>query len=344
VVAHLIARSSRRALEDRLIDALGHVSGAYSLLLSDGEKLIAARDPRGFRPLCIGRIGKAVIFASESCALDIVGAAYLREVDPGEVVVAHGEELRSKRLEERAGTSQCIFEYIYFSRPDSVIFGYTVDPIRRRLGRLLAEEHPTEGDIVISVPDSSNSASLGFSERSGIPFEIGLIRNHYVGRTFIQPTQLLRDLRVRVKYNAVRNVLKGKRVVVVDDSIVRGTTMRKLVKMIRRAGAEEVILRISSPPIRFPCFYGIDTPTRGELIASTHSVKEIATYLGVDDVRYLSLEKLQEAVPPAGGYCTACFDGCYPVGFGKIPSKEILEGCRETAPLAESPAPPEERP
>jgi len=243
--------------------------------------------------------------------------------------VVRGEELRSLTLEEKPAASQCIFEYIYFSRPDSVVFGHTVDPIRRRLGRLLAEEHPADGDIVISVPDSSNSAALGFAERSGIPFEIGLIRNHYVGRTFIQSSQQLRDLRVRVKYNPVRNVLSGKRVVVVDDSIVRGTTMRKLIQMLRGAGAREVILRISSPPIRFPCFYGIDTPTRGELIASTHSVDEIGKYLGVDDVRYLSLAKLREAVPPAGGYCTACFDGEYPVPFGKVPSKEILEACGE---------------
>ncbi|MFH1277753.1 MAG: amidophosphoribosyltransferase [Candidatus Eisenbacteria bacterium] len=325
VIVHLIARSRRKTLVDRVQDALRTVKGAYSLVLTDGRTLIAARDPHGYRPLCFGRLGGGIIVASESCALDLLGAAYEREIGAGEMLIVENGNLRSMPVDGEPEPRHCIFEYIYFSRPDSVIFGHPVDPVRRRLGRILAEESPADADIVISVPDSSNSAALGFAERSGIRFEMGLIRNHYVGRTFIQPVQHLRDLRVRVKFNAVRDVLEGKRVVVVDDSIVRGTTMRKLVKMIRKAGAKDVILRISSPPIRFPCFYGIDTPTRGELIGSTHSVEEIGRYLRVDDIAYLSLEGLHRAAPEGLGYCTACFSGDYPTPFEELPSKEILE-------------------
>ncbi len=325
VIVHLLARSSGADLVERTRDALSQVSGAYSLVLSDGETLIGARDPRGFRPLCIGKLEATTVIASESCALDLVGAEYVREIAPGEMVVIDAGGLRSVPPADPVEPRHCIFEYVYFSRPDSIVFGHAVDQIRRCLGQLLAEEHPAEADIVISVPDSSNSAALGFSERSGIPFEIGLIRNHYVGRTFIQPTPRLRDLRVRIKYNPVRQVLEGKRVVVVDDSIVRGTTMRKLVKMLRRAGATEVHLRISSPPIQYPCYYGIDTPTRGELIASSHTVDEIRTYLRVDSVAYLSLENLIRSAPEGLGYCTACFHGDYPVPFETLPRKELLE-------------------
>jgi amidophosphoribosyltransferase len=325
VIVHLLARSRRGDLVERAREALEKVSGAFSLVLSDGETLIGARDPRGFRPLCLGRLDQATVIASESCALDLMGAEYVREIAPGEMVVVDGSGIRSIPARAAVEPAHCIFEYIYFSRPDSIVFGHAVDPIRRRLGRRLAEENPADADIVISVPDSSNSAALGFAERSGIPFELGLIRNHYVGRTFIQPTPGLRDLRVRIKYNPIREVLDGKRVVVVDDSIVRGTTMRKLIKMMRRAGAREVHLRISSPPIAFPCFYGIDTPSRGELIASSHTVKEIKTYLRVDSVAYLSIEKLIEAAPDDLGYCTACFSGDYPVEFEKAPNKGILE-------------------
>ncbi|MFH1679871.1 MAG: amidophosphoribosyltransferase [Candidatus Eisenbacteria bacterium] len=325
VIVHLIARSRRKTLVDRVQESLRSVKGAFSLVLADGRRLIAARDPDGFRPLCIGRIGEGFLVASESCALDILNATYEREVGAGEMVVIEDGKIRSIPLDGSRDPHHCIFEFIYFSRPDSTIFGHAVDPVRRRLGHVLAESFPAEADIVISVPDSSNSAALGYSERSGIPFEMGLIRNHYVGRTFIQPIQHMRDLRVRVKFNAVRNVLAGKRVVVVDDSIVRGTTMRKLVKMIRHAGAARVILRISSPPIRYPCFYGIDTPTRGELIASTHTVEEIRKYLDVDDLAYLTIEGLKGAAPAGLGYCTACFDGAYPIPFSHTPSKEILE-------------------
>ena len=332
VIAHLIARSPEEEIVGRTRDALRRVQGAYSLVLTDGDSLIGARDPHGFRPLCIGRIDGAIFLSSESCALDIVGAEYVREVEPGEIVIAREGKIESIRIEDDKDERHCIFEYIYFSRPDSIVFGHQVEPVRRRLGRMLAEEHPADADIVISVPDSSNSAAAGFSERSGIPLEMGLIRNHYVGRTFIQPSQRVRDLRVRVKYNPVASVLKGKRVVMVDDSIVRGTTMRKLVKILLKAGASEVHLRISSPPIRYPCFYGIDTPTRAELIAATHTVEEIATYLRVEDLKYLSLEKLLEAAPDGLGYCTACFDGAYPTSFEQMPSKEILEN--GTAPPA----------
>ncbi len=325
VIVHLLARAAGASLIERATEALAKVSGAFSLVLCDGETMIAARDPRGFRPLCIGKRSDAIIIASESCALDLVGATYVREIEPGEMIVVDRKGVRSFPAGHPPPSKHCIFEYVYFSRPDSVVFGHSVDPIRRRLGQRLAAEHPAEADIVIAVPDSSNSAALGFSEKSGIPFEIGLIRNHYVGRTFIQPTQGLRDHRVRIKYNPVREVLDGKRVVMVDDSIVRGTTMRKLVKMLRRAGAREVHLRISSPPIQYPCYYGIDTPTRGELIASSHSVDEIRKYLRVESVFYLSLPNLIAASPSSLGYCTACFSGDYAVPFEKVPTKEILE-------------------
>jgi amidophosphoribosyltransferase len=298
-----------------LKEALASVQGAYSLVLMMDGKLFAVRDPRGYRPLCFGRIrngGWAV--ASESCALDIVDAELEREVRPGEIIVLNGAEPASHMLEAADGPkSFCIFEYIYFSRPDSFIGGVSVDHVRRNLGRNLAREHPADADIVISVPDSSNTAAMGYSEASGIPLEIGLIRNHYIGRTFIHPRQSLRDLNVRIKYNPVADTLAGRRIVVVDDSIVRGTTSRKLMRMLRDAGAREIHLRVASPPIEFPCFYGIDTPTREELIASSNTVPEIAKFIGVDSLGYLSFDGLlKSAPPPAENYCVACFDGSYP--------------------------------
>jgi amidophosphoribosyltransferase len=277
--------------------------------------LIAVRDPRGYRPLCFGTLeGGGWAVASESCALDIVGARLEREVEPGEIVVFGKDGPRAYPLTSGRGPdSFCIFEYIYFLRPDSVVRGVSVDSVRRALGRRLAREHPADADAVIAVPDSSNSAAMGFSEESGVPLEIGLIRNHYIGRTFIQPRQSLRDLRVRIKYNPVRDTLAGRSVVVVDDSIVRGTTSRKLMRMIRNAGAREVHLRVASPPIRFPCFYGIDTPTKGELIAASKSVEEIGRFIGVDSLGYVSFDGLLEsAPPPRESYCVACFDGSYP--------------------------------
>jgi len=321
-ILHLIANAySHRGgratadITEVLTEALASVSGAYSILFQIDGCLVAVRDPRGYRPLCFGKLesgGWAV--ASESCALDIVGATYEREIEPGEILVIGPEGPRSSRIDNgEAPESFCIFEYIYFSRPDSMIRGVSVDSVRMELGRNLARECPVEADIVISVPDSSNSAAMGFSDQSGIPHAIGLIRNHYIGRTFIQPKQSLRNFRVRIKYNPVRDTLAGQRVVVVDDSIVRGTTSRQLVRMLRRAGATEVHLRVASPPIRFPCFYGIDTPTREELIASANSVSEIGEFIGVDSLGYLSNEGLLASVPPQKEtYCIACFDGSYP--------------------------------
>ncbi|MCP4583392.1 MAG: amidophosphoribosyltransferase [candidate division Zixibacteria bacterium] len=314
VILHLIARSRRNRIEEALAEALRKVKGAYSLTLLSGENLVAARDPAGVRPLALGKLRKSWVVASETCAFDIIGAKYIRDIEPGEILVLNGSGPQSYKLLPEKKHAFCIFEYIYFSRPDSMIFGSNVDKVRRRLGRQLAREHPVDADIIISVPDSSNTAALGYSEETGIPFEIALIRNHYVGRTFIQPEQKIRDLDVKIKFNPIRGVLKNKRVVVVDDSIVRGTTSRKLVKMLREAGAKEVHMRISSPPIKFPCFYGIDMPTKKELIGSNLSVKAIEKRLGVDSLGYLSLQGLLSlpALPEAG-FCHACFSGKYTI-------------------------------
>lgn len=321
-ILHLVARAySKRSPSDpidvaeMLSEALEGVEGAYSLVLMLDGLLVAVRDPRGYRPLCFGRVrsgGWAV--ASESCALDIVDAELEREIEPGEILILDGSGPRSHRLRSAGGPrSFCIFEYVYFSRPDSFVGGVSVNHVRRQLGRNLAREHPADADIVISVPDSSNAAAMGYSEESGIPLEFGLIRNHYIGRTFIHPRQSFRDLNVRIKYNPVADTLAGRRVVVVDDSIVRGTTSQKLMRMIRNTGAAEVHLRVASPPIRFPCFYGIDTPTREELIASSNEISEIAEFIGVDSLGYLSFDGLlSSAPPPRADYCVACFDGSYP--------------------------------
>jgi amidophosphoribosyltransferase len=330
-ILHLIARSSATEIERMIPEALSRCQGAYSLVLLAGDKLIGVRDPRGFRPLCLGRRGEAHVLASETCALDIVGADFIREVEPGEMVVIDGSGVKSYRLFRPEAQRACVFELIYFSRPDSVVFGLSVDSIRRRLGRRLSEEHPAEADIVISVPDSSNSAALGFSEQSGIPFELGLIRNHYVGRTFIAPHQITRDFGVNLKFNAVRRILDGKRVVVVDDSIVRGTTSRSLVAMLRAAGAREIHFRVSSPPIGWSCYYGIDTPNRRELIASSHTVEQIRKYLHVDTLGYLSMEGLRACVDRPDDHCYACFDGDYAVRFGEEMDKLALERPRAKA-------------
>ena len=331
VILHLIARSRRGRLEDMITDALVQVSGAYSLTFLAGRKIIAARDPRGFRPLCIGMLENAHVFASESCAFDIIGGRYVREVEPGEMCIAGDEGLTTTRFAKRAGTlSKCIFEFIYFSRPDSKVFGENVDKVRRQLGRRLAAESHVEADIVISVPDSSNTIALGYAEQSKLPFEFGLIRNHYVGRTFIQPRQSTRDWDVRIKFNPVRGVLCGRRVVVVDDSIVRGSTVKKLVSILRQAGAAQIHLRIGSPPITHSCYYGIDTPTRDELIASNHTVEEIRDYLGVESLRYLSLEGLLSCVDDPENFCVACFDGSYPIGdpgFRGKDARGMNRGC-----------------
>ncbi len=314
VLVHRIARSSSEKPEDRLADALTGVEGAYCLVVAMGDTLLAARDPRGWRPLVMGKLGSATVFASETCALDLLGATIEREVARGEIIAVDRNGVRSSFPLAPMESRKCVFEYVYFSRPDSQVFGGSVDRARRALGRRLAKDHPAPtADFVFSVPDSSNSAALGFAEESGLPLELALIRNHYVGRTFIQPTQAGRDAKVKVKYNAVREVLNGKSVVMVDDSIVRGTTTRGLVSMVRAAGAREVHLRVSSSPVTGPCYYGIDTPNREELIAANMTIEEITQQVGADTLGYLSLDGMLESVPNGpDGFCHACFSGDYP--------------------------------
>jgi amidophosphoribosyltransferase len=326
IFLHLMAISSEATAEDALIEAVSQVRGAYSLVLLTADGVIALRDPWGFRPLCIGRLGDGYVVASETCALDLVAADFVREVEPGEMVRIDPQGMRARRVAPQAQPlQQCIFEHIYFSRPDSRVFGVGVDRVRRKIGHQLAAEHPADGDVVIAVPDSSNSIALGYSEASGIRFELGLIRNHYVGRTFIQPQQSGRDSSVRIKFNPVREVLEGRRVVVVDDSIVRGTTSRKLVRMIRRAGAKEVHFRVGSPPVTHPCFYGIDTPSRRELIGALKTPEEIRDYLEVDTLGYLSLEGLLACEQDGSRFCRACFTGNYPVAVDPTAGKLSIE-------------------
>jgi amidophosphoribosyltransferase len=333
VIVHLIARSRREGVDAQIDDALSQLEGAFSLLITVGDTLYAARDPHGFRPLVLGYKEGGFVVASETCALDIVGARYVRDIAPGEVVrIRQGELTQLRPLVTYAQPAPCIFELVYFARPDSRLWGQSVDRARRAFGRQLALEQPAEADCVISVPDSANSAALGFAEASGIPFELGLIRNHYVGRTFIEPSQAGRNFKVRLKYSPVREVLQGKRVVVVDDSLVRGTTSRGLVALLREAGATEVHFRLASPPVRHPCFYGIDMPTREELIASTLSTEGIRDHLGVDSLGYLSLEGMTECVSSSvGPVCTACFSGSYPT-----PLVDMERGYLERQPLAAS--------
>jgi amidophosphoribosyltransferase len=328
VLVHRLARAGAERLEDKLAEALDGVEGAFCLLVVIDDVLLAARDPRGWRPLVLGKLDDGWVIASETCALDLVGAQYVRDVEAGEIVRVDDAGVTSRRFGEPRELRRCVFEYVYFSRPDSRIFGGSVDRARRALGRQLAREAPAPtADLVFSVPDSSNSAALGFAEESGLPYELALIRNHYVGRTFIQPTQAGRDAKVRIKYNAVREVLEGKRVVMVDDSIVRGSTTRGLVAMVRAAGAAEVHMRVSSPPVTGPCYYGIDTPRREELIAANMSVDEIAGAIGVDSLAYLSLDGMLAAVPDGpGGFCHACFSGDYPTPPPTDPDK-LRFGC-----------------
>ncbi|HET9012648.1 MAG TPA: amidophosphoribosyltransferase [Gemmatimonadaceae bacterium] len=328
VIVHRLARSTATRPEDRLADALRGVEGAYSILIILGETLLAARDPRGWRPLVMGRLDGSPVFGSETCALDIVGAQYERDIEPGEIFAVDAEGERSIFPFEKKELKRCVFEHVYFARPDSRIFGGSVDRARRALGRRLAQECPAPGaDLVFSVPDSSNSAAIGFAEESGLPYELALIRNNYVGRTVIQPTQATRDAKVRLKYNAVREVLDGKRVVMVDDSIVRGTTTRGLVQLVRAAGAAEVHMRVSSAPVTGPCYYGIDTPSREELIAANHTLEEIRASLGVDSLGYLSLDGMLQSVPGGPhGFCHACFSGDYPTPPPTDPDK-LRFGC-----------------
>ncbi len=322
IVLHLAARSKAADSFGQVCDAVTKLKGAWCYLFCAENSIIAARDPWGFRPLALGRLNGHWVVASETCAFDIIGARYEREIEPGEVLEISAAGLRSAFPHRQVRHAFCIFEYIYFSRPDSVIFGENVDKVRRRLGRLLAREHPADADIVIGIPDSANTAALGFSEESGIKFEIGLIRNHYVGRSFIDPDQKIRDLDVKVKFNSVKGAIKDKRVVLVDDSIVRGTTSKKLVQMVRSAGAREIHFRVSSPPIISPCFFGIDMPTRQELIANQKSIEEIRRYLQVESLGYLSVAGML-AMPslPKEHFCVGCFTARYPIKIEETNNK-----------------------
>jgi amidophosphoribosyltransferase len=316
VALHLYARSRAVSVEDALIESVTQLSGAFSLVFLTRNRLVAARDPHGFRPLAIGRLGDAWIVCSETCALDLIGATYVREVEPGEVVVISDGGLRSLRPFPPAPLAHCVFEHVYFARPDSYVFGRSVNEVRTSLGRHLARESLVPADVVVPIPDSGVCAAIGFAEEAKLPLQMGLIRNHYVGRTFIQPQQSIRHFSVRVKLNPVRSILEGRRVILLDDSIVRGTTSRKIVRMVRAAGAKEVHLRISCPPTISPCFYGVDTPSRAELIAATHTGEEIRKYIEADSLAYLSLVGLKAAVGREhGSYCTSCYTGIYPVAF-----------------------------
>jgi amidophosphoribosyltransferase len=324
VIVHLIALSREHTLPEAIADALGRVEGAFSLVLMTPDRIIAARDPRGFRPLAMGRIPAlegqkrdTIVFASETCAFDLIGATYERDVKPGELIVVGPEGITSSFYSTGAPQSSCIFEHVYFSRPDSIVFGRAVQTSREELGRQLAREAPVEADLVVPVPDSGVTAAVGYAAESGIPFRFGLIRNHYVGRTFIEPSQSVRDFGVRLKLNPVRSLLEGKRVVLIDDSIVRGTTSRKIVRMIRNAGAKEVHMRISCPPTISPCYYGVDTPSKNQLIAANKSVDEIREYIRADSLAYLSLEGLKKACGEGErtSYCSACYTGKYPTSI-----------------------------
>lgn len=313
VIVHLVARSKVGSLGGAIADALGQVEGAYSLLILTRDEIFAVRDPRGFRPLALGRLRDAWVVASETCAFDLIGAEYVRDVEPGEMLRISKSGLESIHFTPEKTHQHCIFEHVYFARPDSLVFGRPVNATRERLGRLLARECPTTADVVVPVPDSGVPAAIGYAAESGVPFRMGLIRNHYIGRTFIEPEQAIRDFGVRLKLNTVRPLLEGKRVVLVDDSIVRGTTSRKIVRMVREAGAAQVHVRISCPPTISPCHYGIDTPTKIELIASRNSVEQIREFIGADSLGYLSLESLRAAVEDTGAsFCTSCYTGVYP--------------------------------
>ena len=330
IIIHLMARSKSRSLEESLIYALKKIKGTYALVMMDNSTLIGARDPLGFRPLSLGKLGESWCLASETCAFDLIGAKFVREIEPGEILFITEKRLRSvkpQELKSKNRSAFCTFEHVYFARPDSIVFGETVHTVRRKFGEELTREHPVDADFVVPVPDSGFSAALGYSQESGIPLEMGIIRNHYVGRTFIQPAQDTRDLGVRVKFNILKGVLKGKRIVIVDDSIVRGTTSRIRVRNLRKAGVKEVHLRISCPAHRFPCFYGIDFHHSSELIANRYeSIEKIREYLDVDSLGYLSLDGMLKCLKhPKDYYCTACWTGNYPVKAEKKQGKFSLE-------------------
>ncbi|MBV9463319.1 MAG: amidophosphoribosyltransferase [Verrucomicrobiae bacterium] len=327
IILHLMAQPKYGDRDNNLLQALRRIQGAYSLVILGEIEMIGVRDPHGFRPLSIGRIGDAYVLSSETCAFDLIHAQYVRDVEPGEVVTIDKNGLRSYKIDpDHQQQSLCVFEYVYFARPDSMLGGRNVSFARIEMGRQLAREYPAEADVVIPVPDSGNYCTLGYAEQLAIPFRQAFVRNHYIGRTFLQPTQLIRDFNVRVKLNLIKDEVRGKRVVVVDDSIVRGTTARARVTSLREAGAKEVHVRVSCPPHRFSCHYGIDFPTRKELLANQHSLDEIRRYLGADSIGYLSLDgMIRAAGKPASTFCTACYTGDYPVPFDRELDKFIME-------------------
>ncbi|MFW5836640.1 MAG: amidophosphoribosyltransferase [Desulfovibrionaceae bacterium] len=326
IFVHLIAKNlNGTSLEDAVLAACARAKGAFSLLVMADDKLIAIKDPHGMRPLVMGRLADHYCFASETCAFDLIEAEYIRSLNPGEMVVVHEGRLTSLQLPLKVEPKHCVFELIYFARPDSLVFGEVVYEARKRMGSILAREAPVDADFVMPFPDSGNYAALGYAVSSGLPLELAMIRNHYVGRTFIQPTQDMRDFGVRIKLNPVRSMIKGKRILIVEDSIVRGTTIRTRVKKLRELGAREIHMRVSCPPIRFPCYYGIDFSSKGELIAANHSVEDIARFIGLDSLHFLTIPGLQEAVERPVAHCFACFDGCYPVDPGGRLGKHCLE-------------------
>jgi amidophosphoribosyltransferase len=326
VVLHLAAKAMRKGLEEAMVQAMGQVKGAYSMVIMTEDSLIALRDPHGFRPLCLGRLNSGYVITSETCALDLVEATYIREVEPGEILIINREGIKSIRPEEPSRKAQCIFELIYFARPDSNVFGQNVYLFRKRQGELLSEAFPVEADLVMPFPDSGNYAAIGYAQASGLPLEMGVIRNHYVGRTFIQPSQGMRDFGVKVKLNPVKEVLKDRRVLVIEDSIIRGTTARTRIKTLRKVGAREIHMLVSCPPHRFPCYYGIDFSTRGELIAAQKTVEEICDFIGLNSLGYLGIDKLVQATDiPRESLCLACFDGKYPIPIDASFHKLCLE-------------------
>jgi amidophosphoribosyltransferase len=328
LIIHLLVKDQKNNYKDKIMPIMTKMEGAFSFVLMINESVYAMRDPFGFRPLCLGKIGDAHVVVSETCALDMIGATYVRDIEPGEVVIINKDGVFSQKVPSPR-KAFCIFENIYFARPDSNIFTKSVYVARKNLGRALAKEHPVAADIVMPIPDSGTYAALGYAEASGIPLEMAYVRNHYIGRTFIQPDQLIRDFKVRVKLNPVRDALKGKSVIIVEDSIVRGTTSRGRVRALREAGVKEIHMRVSCPPLISPCFYGIDFPTKKELIASSHSIEEIGKFIGVDSLKYLSVEGMLGAMMlPRDEFCTACFTGNYPTAVCKPPSKKALEKTR----------------
>jgi len=326
IITHLLTSCEQRDIEERVVSSLLKLEGAYSLVLMFNDVLVGARDPYGFKPLCLGKLGDTYILCSETCALDLIQAEYVRDIERGEVVFIHKGKLQSIKPFPKKQEAKCIFEYIYFARPDSNIFGRNVYLVRKTLGKQLADECPVDCDFVMPIPDSGNYAAVGFAQESNLPLEVGMVRNHYVGRTFIQPSKFIRDFRVRVKLNPIKDVLKDKRVAIIEDSIVRGTTSRARVKTLRETGVKEIHMRVSCPPLRYPCFYGIDFPTKKELIAHNYSIEKIRDFIGVDSLQYLSLEGMLKAMPSEGkGFCVGCFTGEYPTPVPKRLSKNILE-------------------